>query len=71
MGKTNENPEQVSLAERLKDAHAEYFRARAAKDADPTKTNVENFHRAMGLVNRLEREAKALQPTAGVMARKR
>lgn len=64
-------PAPVPLAERLADAHAEYRRAREAKTDEPTKTNVEAFHRALGLLNRLEREMKVLQPAAGVMARKR
>ncbi len=61
----------ATLKDRLADAHAEYHRAKAAKYSDPTKTNVEAFHKASGLLIRLERDYKVLQPTAAVMARKR
>lgn len=63
--------EPVTLAQRFTDAHAEYRAASSALNTERSKTNIEAFHRAMGLLNRLEKEMKALQPAAGVMTRKR
>lgn len=65
------DPLPVTLAQRFADAHEEYRHAKDALTGERSKTNIEAFHRAMGLLNRLEKEMKALQPSAGVMARRR